>query len=263
MDLNEIQKRVKRLDYEVVRILNQRMELALRASRLREGPVDDAEEKIVFDHIGQIPERLVGKPFVRELFNAVSTESLRLRLLDRKLVGFQGEHGANSDVAVRAVFPQLLPIPCMKFIDVFEGVKNGWFDYGLVPVENSLEPGIQNKGKHFFITHDIRSERITTTDQAVFQALDKFSDLVIFLEQLAGDYPPVYQVYLFVPDHGPAIFYGELLGTPDHCPVAFPGEVISQKLKLRKGGNILPVHNGNNGLFGQVSGIGPVFGIAK
>lgn len=142
MDLNEIQKRVKRLDYEVVRILNQRMELALRASRLKEEIVEAAAEKDILENVDRIPDRLVGKPFIRELFNGIITESRRLRRLDRKLVGFQGEHGANSDVAVRAAFSQLLPIPCMKFIDVFEEVKNGWFDYGLVPVENSLEGGV-------------------------------------------------------------------------------------------------------------------------
>ena len=35
-----------------------------------------------------------------------------------------------------------MPIPCLEFGDVFEGVETGLFDFGMVPVENSLEGGV-------------------------------------------------------------------------------------------------------------------------
>lgn len=141
MNNKEILQRIRRLDYEVVRMLNQRMELSLRASRLNSG-LNSEDDNELIKSMAALPERLVSKNYVEDLFKGITGESARLQQMKPQLVGIQGEHGANSDAAVRSGFPNMVPIPCMKFIDVFDGVKNGWLDYGLVPVENSNEGGV-------------------------------------------------------------------------------------------------------------------------
>jgi len=142
MDLQEIRKRIKRLDYDVVKLLNQRMELALRSTRLRENPVDEEEEKDFRENIRNFADGLVDKEFLDILFDKVMSRNRHAQMQDRALIGFQGEHGANSEVAAKEYDSQLVPIPCMKFVDVFDGVKDGFFDFGVVPVENSLEGGV-------------------------------------------------------------------------------------------------------------------------
>ncbi|MGC9361103.1 MAG: prephenate dehydratase domain-containing protein, partial [Anaerolineae bacterium] len=43
-----------------------------------------------------------------------------------KTVAFQGEHGAYSEIAVRAIYgPEITSLPCATFKDAFQAVENG------------------------------------------------------------------------------------------------------------------------------------------
>ena len=53
-------------------------------------------------------------------------------------IAFQGEFGANSDMACRDVFPNLAPLPCATFEDAFAAVENGDADLAMIPIENTL-----------------------------------------------------------------------------------------------------------------------------
>ena len=53
-------------------------------------------------------------------------------------IAFQGEYGANSDMACRDQFPQLSPLPCATFEDAFMAVDTGDADLAMIPIENTL-----------------------------------------------------------------------------------------------------------------------------
>jgi prephenate dehydratase len=53
-------------------------------------------------------------------------------------IAFQGEFGANSDMACRDVFPTLSPLPCATFEDAFAAVEIGDADMAMIPIENTL-----------------------------------------------------------------------------------------------------------------------------
>lgn len=53
-------------------------------------------------------------------------------------IGFQGEEGANSEIACRNVFPAMEPVPCETFEDVFRELANGAVDLAMIPIENTL-----------------------------------------------------------------------------------------------------------------------------
>ncbi len=62
-----------------------------------------------------------------------------MKLNSKKPVAFQGEHGAFSEVAVFGLFKEKVKAePSQSFVEVFEKVKAGKCEYGVVPVENSL-----------------------------------------------------------------------------------------------------------------------------
>ncbi|MFA5363828.1 MAG: prephenate dehydratase [Candidatus Bathyarchaeia archaeon] len=70
-------------------------------------------------------------------------------------VAFQGELGAYSEMAVYSFFGQNVTVkPCKIFDDVFENVKNGNVDYGVVPIENSIE-GSVNRTYDLFLEYDL------------------------------------------------------------------------------------------------------------
>ncbi|MEZ2223942.1 prephenate dehydratase [Rhizobium sp. RCC_161_2] len=53
-------------------------------------------------------------------------------------ISFQGEYGANSDMACRDMFPTMEPLPCQTFEDAFAAVDNGEADLGMIPIENTI-----------------------------------------------------------------------------------------------------------------------------
>jgi len=52
-------------------------------------------------------------------------------------IAFQGEPGAYSHEACRDARPDYEPMPCRTFEDVFDAVRDGTAELGMLPVENS------------------------------------------------------------------------------------------------------------------------------
>jgi prephenate dehydratase len=55
-----------------------------------------------------------------------------------KKIAFQGELGANSHIACRETHPELEPLPCATFEDVFQAAASGEAELAMIPVENSI-----------------------------------------------------------------------------------------------------------------------------
>ncbi len=56
----------------------------------------------------------------------------------KKKIIFQGEPGANSDIACREAYPDYEPVPCPTFEDCFSALTAGDVDLGMIPIENSV-----------------------------------------------------------------------------------------------------------------------------
>ena len=54
------------------------------------------------------------------------------------IIAFQGEAGANSDMACRAAFPYMSTLPCPTFETAMEAVQKGKAELAMIPVENSI-----------------------------------------------------------------------------------------------------------------------------
>ena len=59
-------------------------------------------------------------------------------MAETKLIAYQGEPGANSDIACRDVFPDWTPLPCASFEDAFAAIIDGTAELGMIPIENSI-----------------------------------------------------------------------------------------------------------------------------
>lgn len=147
MDLNETRKNIDRIDAELLKLISKRMELALKAKRLRDencvGAKSDAErENEIIGNVRKHSHGIVTSDFSEKIFRELIEEAKHVQGKNLKLVGFQGEHGAFGEMAVAAFDKDTVPIPCLEFADVFEGVQSGQLDLGSVPVENSLEGSV-------------------------------------------------------------------------------------------------------------------------
>jgi chorismate mutase/prephenate dehydratase len=71
-------------------------------------------------------------------------------------IAFQGERGAYSESAVYTFFGKSAEVqPCRDFKDVFESVEKQTTQFGVVPIENSLE-GSVNQTYDLFLKYDLK-----------------------------------------------------------------------------------------------------------
>ena len=69
-------------------------------------------------------------------------------------VAYQGEPGAYSENAVLSYFGSpSQPVACRRFSDVFRSVETGETEFGVVPIENSIE-GSVNQVYDLFLKYD-------------------------------------------------------------------------------------------------------------
>jgi prephenate dehydratase len=54
------------------------------------------------------------------------------------IIAYQGEPGANSDIACRDAYPAWETLPCASFEDVFAAIQEGRAELGMIPIDNSL-----------------------------------------------------------------------------------------------------------------------------
>lgn len=142
MKPDQIRKNMNKIDRELLVLLHERMGLSLRAAKFKEADAEKDEENDMLARAERLNLDLIESSFTRKLLQTIAAESHRLQDESRTLVAFQGEHGAYGEVAARQLIPEGAYIPCMEFIDVFRGVEKGYFDLGVVPVENSLEGAV-------------------------------------------------------------------------------------------------------------------------
>jgi prephenate dehydratase/chorismate mutase len=142
MKLEEIRKKINKVDRELLVLLQERMGLALRSKKFKKTLSDQQHENDILESAERLNLDLIESTFTRRLLKTIIEETKRLQNEDRPLVAFQGEHGAYGEVASRQLVLDGAYIPCLEFIDVFRGVEDGYFDLGVVPVENSLEGAV-------------------------------------------------------------------------------------------------------------------------
>jgi prephenate dehydratase/chorismate mutase len=138
MSLDIIRKNIDRIDSKILNLLGYRMELVLMAKKFKSQIEDIKREKQLLERIKRNSTRLINGEFIDKVYNEILIESKRLQKKDFKLIAFLGEHGAYGEIASQNWNDNLVPIPCPGFTGVFEGVKTGVYDYGIVPVENTL-----------------------------------------------------------------------------------------------------------------------------
>lgn len=153
--LNYLRQQIDFLDQKIIHLIDQRMALAVQTSRAKKNIQDKKREKIILSRVKKICLPFLSENFTEKIIKTIMRESKQLQRNGLKLIGFQGERGAYGELAASIFNRHFKPVPCLDFIDVFRGVEYGWFDYGIVPVENSIE-GQVSSVNDLFIESDLK-----------------------------------------------------------------------------------------------------------
>ena len=155
MTLKDLRDDIDRIDAKLLSLIDERMEKALLARSFKTGIADPERERAVLDRIARSSRCLASPDFTGELWRRIMAEAGAIEARKPKTIGFQGEHGANSEVAARAWDDSAAAMPAREFSDVFDAVREGYFDYGIVPVENTLG-GIVGPVNSILINTDLK-----------------------------------------------------------------------------------------------------------
>jgi len=138
MNLEEIRAQIDLIDGKIIKLLNDRLAQAIMAKKFKTKIEDIQREQEVFNNLERKTYDLVTPEFARQLYDIIIKEGKRLQTQHLPVIAFQGEHGAYSQMAGKAWNPKLVSIPCREFTELFEGVSDGSYDYGIIPIENTL-----------------------------------------------------------------------------------------------------------------------------
>ena len=153
MSLDNVREDIDYIDTKILRLLNERMEKSILTVKYKPSVYDKKREEEVFNRIKKTSGKLLRPDFSVELFKTIMQECKKLQGEKKSIIAYQGVNGAYSEVAAKKWNKDLIPVANKSFADVFHGVENGLYEYGIVPVENSLG-GIVGQVNELFISTD-------------------------------------------------------------------------------------------------------------
>ena len=145
MHLEELRKKIDKTDANIVRLISERIRIAQeigKQKRERGKQINDrAREQKVLEHIkGLAQGENISEAVIESIYKSIVTACKRTQ---GKEVAFQGEAGAYSEEAALQFFGSSIATnPRERLDDVFKAVERDEMQFGIVPVENSLEGSI-------------------------------------------------------------------------------------------------------------------------
>ena len=143
--LETLRAQIDALDVELVALINRRATVATRIGQLkaRDGrkAYAPSREKQVYERVGKLNQGPLPAEAFRSIYREIMSATIALEHPTR--VCYFGKEGSNTHAAARSKFGSSVEyISGRDLRDVFLHVTRGWADYGLVPIENSTEGGV-------------------------------------------------------------------------------------------------------------------------
>ncbi len=145
MSLEDLRKKIDEADAKIVRLIAERIRIAEeigRGKREQGKQIKDAkrEQKVIENVKSIAQEENISQKDMESIYRQIMTVA---RDVQGMVVAFQGEIGAYSEEAASHFFgPSIQVKPCESLDDVFKLVEQGEVQFGVVPIENSLEGSI-------------------------------------------------------------------------------------------------------------------------
>ncbi len=145
MSVKDLRKKIDEADTKIVRLIADRMRIAqeIGAEKRKQGKqIKDAarEERVLANVRNLAQEENISQEGIENIYQQIVTAS---RSIEGIVVAFQGEIGAYSEEAAFQFFgPSIVVKPCESLDNVFEVVEQGETQFGVIPIENSLEGSI-------------------------------------------------------------------------------------------------------------------------
>lgn len=146
MDLDQLRKKIDELDEQIVSLLNERTDAAAKIGKVKQKTASDvyvpSREKAVLERVCELSKRgpLTDKN-IRAIYREIMSAAIALET--KASIAFLGPESTNSHQAAVARFGSSVDyLACETIPDVFAAVEKQEANYGVVPIENSIEGGV-------------------------------------------------------------------------------------------------------------------------
>lgn len=144
-NLQKLRKRIDSLDSEIVSSLNKRLEITLKIRNIKKnlgkGIYSPEREVELIRRLKQIKHPLLTDSALEAIYREIMSSSLALEK-PLKIAYLGPEATFTHLAAIKRFGSQLEYLACGSISDVFKEVERSNADYGVVPVENSIEGAV-------------------------------------------------------------------------------------------------------------------------
>jgi chorismate mutase/prephenate dehydratase len=157
-ELDKHRQEIDRLDAEILERLNARAKEAMKIGEIKKElgkPLYvPSREKKIYERLSKLNSGPLTQDAIRRVYREIISASLSLEEVQR--IGYLGPEGTFTNLAAIKQFGLSAElIPMRSIPDVFDAVERGRLDYGIIPVENSLE-GVVNHTLDMFVDSSLK-----------------------------------------------------------------------------------------------------------
>ena len=147
MSLDDIRKKIDAIDEKIITLLNDRGKLALAIKKLKEEKDSEAyapaRESEIYRKIDALADGPLPKDAIKAIYREVMSASLALE--KPVAVAYLGPEATFTHLASLSKFGSSVRyVPCTSISEVFSEVDHRHVDYGVIPVENSIEGAVSH-----------------------------------------------------------------------------------------------------------------------
>lgn len=150
-----MRRRIDSLDSKIVSLLKERIRIARELGEYKRemgiNVEDSSREREVLERVERLGDGLENN-FVRELYGRIILESKRAQRQGK--VAILGPRGTYSEEAACRFMLSPSLVPAGDIEGIFDLVARGEVEFGVVPIENSLEGSVQ-LAQEFLIKEDV------------------------------------------------------------------------------------------------------------
>lgn len=155
MSLEKLRKQIDALDEQLVKLLNERIGVALEIGKTKKEQGGEiyvpSREKAVFERICGLNKGPLPNESARAIYREIMSASLALE--SNLKIAYLGPPATFTHQAAHTKFGASVDYHSVGTItDVFTAVEQGTADYGVVPVENSIEGAVTHTFDQFTST---------------------------------------------------------------------------------------------------------------
>lgn len=147
MTLQNLRKAIDSVDKKIIRLLNMRTKVTLDIAKLKSrqgmGSYSPDREREVLRKVKAINKGPITPAALEAIYREIMSSSLSL--YKRLKVAYLGPEATFTHLAsIKRFGSQVGYVPCNSISEVFTEVEKGNADYGVVPIENSVEGAVSH-----------------------------------------------------------------------------------------------------------------------